>query len=46
MLYNSKKYIKEAQPMPMVRRTNGHMTLDIALGNKRGGVPHPSTSNI
>ncbi len=44
MLYNAKIYIKEAQLMPMVR-TNGHLTLDLALGNMKGGVPHPSPSN-
>ena len=46
MLYNAKKYMKEAQLMPMVRRTNGHLTPDLALGSRRGGVPHPSPSNI
>ncbi len=45
MLYNAKKYVKEAQLMPMVR-TNGHPTPDLALGNMKGGVPHPSPSNI
>ena len=40
MLYNAKKYIKEAQLMPMVRKTNGHLTPDLALGSKRGEVLH------
>ncbi len=40
MLYNAKRKIKEAQLMPMVGRANGHVTLDLALGNKRSGVPH------
>ncbi len=46
MLYYAKRKIKEAQLMPMVGRANGHVTLDLALGNKRGGVPHPLLSNI
>ena len=46
MLYNAEKYIKEAQLMLMVGRANGHLTHDLALGNKRDGVPHPLLSNI
>ena len=46
MLYNAEKNIKEAQLMPMVGRANGHLAPDLTLRNKRGGVPHPSLSNI
>ena len=46
MLFNAKRKIKDAQLMPMAGRANGHVTLDLALGNKRGGVPHPLLSNI
>ena len=46
MLCNAEKNVKEAQLMPMVGKANGHMNLDLALGSRRGGVPHPSLSNI
>jgi hypothetical protein len=46
MLYNAETNLKEAQLMPMVGRANGHLPPDLALMNKRGGVPHPSLSNI
>ena len=46
MLYNAEKNIKEARLMPMVGRATGHPTLDLALGNMRGGAPYPSLSNI
>ncbi len=46
MLYNAEKNIKEARLMPMDGRANGYLTLDLALGNKRGAVPHPSLLNI
>ena len=46
MIYNAEKCTKEAQIMLIVGRANGHLTPIIALGNRWGGVPHPSLSNI
>ena len=37
MLYNAEINMKEAQLMPMVERANGHLTLDLALGNMYEG---------